>query len=357
MNTEDVVRRGLRQILLDDFAQELRSAIRASERRRGQSVDRTALAREISVSRNSVYSYLNGRRLPSATVLQALMTALGLEAAIRRRLISKRDAVADHRHLAEPPSIPTDPTSKPEPTPPSRPTKPTTSVTEPEQPADAAPPSTHSPGPTPNSMASNWTAPRSVVPRSTAPDSTAPHSTAPHSTAPHSTAPNSAASGLPVADSGSKTVDDGGSRRGRRRRMTSAIGAGVAILVVAGVGWSLHAAHRPAVTAGRGGQAVGHTGPAGATCTDTSCAYVTVALEHFVPGQAYDVICHANGGANPIENRRGYHLAEISTDRRGHASMDRACIWGYRGTEVWVSVETLDGRPLATSAPVDWGVS
>jgi transcriptional regulator with XRE-family HTH domain len=89
-----------RQGLKQQLAAALRDAVRAEERRTGRSLDKAVLARRVTVSRNSVYAYLEGRRLPSAPVLDALLIELSVNADERCRLGMLRDSIADYRQHA-----------------------------------------------------------------------------------------------------------------------------------------------------------------------------------------------------------------------------------------------------------------
>jgi hypothetical protein len=84
--------------LMSELGGELRRILHAAERREGRGRDKAALARQLSVSRNSVYAYLDGRRLPSAAVLDALLVELGATTRERRGLGEIRDLVADRRY-------------------------------------------------------------------------------------------------------------------------------------------------------------------------------------------------------------------------------------------------------------------
>ncbi|WP_330277829.1 tetratricopeptide repeat protein [Lentzea sp. NBC_00516] len=83
----------------DRFVAELKAAVLRAERRLGKRLDRKALARDTSVSKSSVYGYLNGTSLPPSDVLDALLTAIGAPGSELAHLATLRDAADLERQL------------------------------------------------------------------------------------------------------------------------------------------------------------------------------------------------------------------------------------------------------------------
>jgi tetratricopeptide (TPR) repeat protein len=76
---------------IDAFVRELNAALSRSERSRGQALDRVALAREVPISVQSLYAYLNGTTIPPNDVFERLLDVLGIAGAERGRLATARD--------------------------------------------------------------------------------------------------------------------------------------------------------------------------------------------------------------------------------------------------------------------------
>lgn len=74
-----------------DLAVELKRLLAMTERR--GKVKRTALARAVGVSPSSLYAYLDGTTLPSADVLDRLLSILDVSDEQRRQLMAARDAL------------------------------------------------------------------------------------------------------------------------------------------------------------------------------------------------------------------------------------------------------------------------
>jgi len=300
-----------REDLMAGLARDLRRLVHLAERRTGHAVDKSALARRMCVSRNSVYAYLDGRRLPSVAVLDVMLRELGASADERLKLGGARDAIADLRHrdseLID-----------------SGPTGPELTGPEHTEPADSAAPAEHSPP-----------AYRSVQ------------------------EPTPAASRPPTQDPAPEAGPEPPlDRRRLSNRARWLILTGTVVVLVVGLGlagWSFWGRPTPTVVIHKGVSAVGRPGTHH-PCTDPSCAYVNIRLEHFKPHHTYLATCKSTGGMDPLENRSGFASRRISTDHKGNGTLagSASCLWGYQATQLWVTVESIDGIPPINSNRVDW---
>jgi hypothetical protein len=349
-----------RQELMAALAAELRAAVRGAERRSGRAVDKAVLARQVSVSRNSVYAYLDGSRLPPAAILDALLLELGVDSAERHRLGEERDAIAEHRRRGERAAGAEQATSAAEA---QRATSPADAEPA-DSPADAqragSPADTADPAADPATVGLEPIAPQ---PSGTeAPPPADPVPAAPPPAGTETLAPEPGQAGdlsAPPAVTEDAVLNQTPRRPGRwrgRRLVLAGVLAAVVLAVGVASAWYLHSSARPSVVVTKGASAVGHIGRSGNPCTDPSCAFVTIVVQHFRPHQSYVLRCHATGGRDPVENRAGYFTTRITTDAHGDAELSGAasCLWGYQATQVWASIEAPDGSVKVVAPPVDW---
>ncbi|MFE3259448.1 tetratricopeptide repeat protein [Nocardia sp. NPDC059229] len=79
-------------VALEDFVTALNQAMLRAEKQLGTSVKRRNLAKRLNISVGSVYAYLKGTTLPSASVLESMLLELRLDGAAIGQLQTLRDA-------------------------------------------------------------------------------------------------------------------------------------------------------------------------------------------------------------------------------------------------------------------------
>jgi transcriptional regulator with XRE-family HTH domain len=85
---------------------ELRHAVRDHEKATGRPANVRGLARAANISRSSLYTYLNGTTIPDAAKMDAILTALTCDDAVRARLNDLYDQLADRTIAARSASEP-----------------------------------------------------------------------------------------------------------------------------------------------------------------------------------------------------------------------------------------------------------
>jgi hypothetical protein len=93
------------------------------------------------------------------------------------------------------------------------------------------------------------------------------------------------------------------------------------------------------VTISKGASAVGYGSP---TCVDPSCAWITVHIENFTPGQSYSM--DATSSRN---DPTGFPAKSITPGPDGQTTISgpgQTWYYGYPGTQVWVVVDGVQSN-------------
>jgi hypothetical protein len=90
----------------------------------------------------------------------------------------------------------------------------------------------------------------------------------------------------------------------------------------------------PSVQIGKG---VRYTGGGHGTCTNPSCAWISVTLQNFAPNTPHTIQCYDDVGGS-------FAAVRMTTDGNGYAHTDgqspsSTCFFGYPGQHIWVVVD------------------